>query len=125
MLQRKTVLIADPSTDFRQRLKEAIYEHETLVDVVEADDPGQVAGILRHRPPDVVFAEIDLPLTEGGRLVAAVRSLAPESRIIVLSGNDSEACRTTALENGADDFMIKEDAAGLRLIDLIHGAIRR
>ena len=125
MLQRKTVMIVDPSPNFRQRLKEAIYEHETLVDIVEADGADQAAGILRNQPPDVVFAEIDLPLEEGGRLVGFIRSAVPECRIIILTGNDSEECRATALESGADDFLIKEDATGLRLIDLIHGAIRR
>ena len=125
MLQRKKVMIADPSAIFRQMLKDAIYENETLVDVFEADSVGQAYDILRNQHPDVVFAEIDLPLEEGGRLIASVRDMAPESRIVVITGKDEEACRTTALQNGANQFLIKEDAVGLRLIDLIHEVIRR
>lgn len=125
MLQRQTVIIVDPSADFRQRLKDAIYEHETLVDVVDAESVGEVTGILRDSPPDVVFTEIDLPPQEGLRLIASIRRTVPDCRIIVLAGRDAEATRTTALQNGADDFLIKEDAVGLRLVDLIHGAVRR
>jgi len=124
MLQRKTIMILDPSPNVRQGLKEAVYEYETLVDVVEAESADQATGILRYQLPDVVFTEIDLPLEEGGRLIASIRSLASDCRIIVITGNDSEECRTAAMENGADDFLIKEDAVGLRLIDLIHEAVR-
>ena len=125
MLKRQTVMIVDPSADCRQRLKEAVYANETLVDVVEAESVGAVAAILRDKLPDVVFTEIDLPLAEGGRLIASIRRAAPDCRIIVTTGNDAEESRSTALHNGADDFLIKADAVGLRLIDLIHDAVRR
>ena len=124
MLQRKTIMILDPSPNVRQRLKEAVYENETLVDVVEAESVDQATGMLRYQLPDVVFTEIDLPLEEGGRLIASIKGMAPESRIIVITGNDSEECRTAAMQYGADDFLIREDAVGLRLIDLIHEAVR-
>ena len=125
MLTRKTILIADPSPGFRQRLKETIHEHETLVDVLEADGVGQADDILRGRQPDVCFLEIDLPLEEGGRLIASIRRAAPGSRIVVITAGDTEAHRTTAMEHGADEFLVKEDATGLRLIDLIHEVVRR
>jgi DNA-binding NarL/FixJ family response regulator len=61
MLDRKKVLILDPSPIFRRTLKDVIQTSETLVDISEADNADQAENILRNDPPDVVFFDIALP----------------------------------------------------------------
>ena len=125
MMQRKKILIVDPSPIARRELKTTIENHETLVDVYAAANVDQAGDILRSHPPDVAFIETDLPLDTGLDLIQLIRGEAPESRIVALAHNALETVRSAALEKGADDFFTKEMSVGFRLIDFIHEVIRR
>jgi len=125
MMQRKKILIVDPSPNYLRQLKETIETHETLVDVSAAPDSERAREILRKHLPDVAFIEVEMPLDEGLALIRSIRRLAPDSRIVVLTANASEDCRTQSLEHGADDHLLKEAVSGIRLVDLIHEIIRR
>ena len=125
MLRRKKVMLVDPSPIFRLNLKEAIQTNETLVDVLEADNVDQANDILRNQQPEVVFLDIALPEATGIELIASIKALAADTRIVVVTSQDSDECRTRALQNGADYFLAKEYAIGLHLIDVIHDVIRR
>jgi DNA-binding NarL/FixJ family response regulator len=125
MLMRKNVMIVDPSPIFRRQLKQAIQTNETLVNVSEAENADQANDILRKQLPDVVFLDVALPLDKGLCLIDAIRAMAADIRIVVLTRLDPSQCKATALEKGADHFLSKEHTAGLRLIDVIHETIRR
>ena len=125
MLRRKKVMLVDPSPIFRLQLKEAIQTNETLVDVIEADNVDQANDILRNHQPEVVFLDIALPEEAGIGLIASIKTMAADTRIVVLTSQDSDECRASALHNGADYFLTKEHTIGLHLIDVIHDVIRR
>ena len=125
ILNRKKVMIADPSPIFRRTLKAAIETNETLVDIAEADSINAAEDILRNQRPDVVFLDIGFPEDEGMRLIELIRASAPDIRIVVLTGHDSAANEAVAREKGADYFLSKEGTPGLHLIDVIHATIRR
>lgn len=125
MLRRKKVMLVDPSPIFRLQLKEAIQTNETLVDVIEADNVDQANDILRNHQPEVVFLDIALPDEAGIGLIATIKTVAVDTRIVVVTSQDSDECRERALQNGADYFLAKERAIGLHLIDVIHDVIRR
>lgn len=125
MLRRKKVMLVDPSPIFRLQLKEAIQTNETLVDVIEAENVDQANDILRNHQPEVVFLDIALPEEAGIGLIASIKAVAADTRIVVVTSQDSDECRACALQNGADYFLAKEHAIGLHLIDVIHDVIRR
>jgi two-component system chemotaxis response regulator CheB len=125
MMHRKKVLIVDSSAIYRRELKTIIETRETLVDVHQARDADQVQEVLRNLDPDAAFVEIDLPVDESLSMIEAVRNAAPDCRIVLLTDNDSEACRDAAMELAVDAFLSKEEATGLRLIDVIHAVVRR
>ena len=118
-------MIVDPSPISRRQLKSTIQTNETLVNVYEAENAGQAEDILRNQLPDVVFIDIALPLEIGLCLIASIRTLAADIRIVVLTRLDASQYKAAALEKGADYFLSKKHAAGLRLIDVIHDVIRR
>jgi DNA-binding NarL/FixJ family response regulator len=125
MLPRKNVMIVDPSPIFRRSLKAVIETNETLVNVSEAENADQARDILGSQPPDVVFLDMLLPLETGLGLIASVKAVAADIRLVVLTGLDAPQVKAAALEQGADYFLSKEHATGLRLIDVIHETIRR
>ncbi|MFO7714448.1 response regulator transcription factor [Desulfosarcina sp.] len=125
MIDRKKVLILDPSPIFRRALKEVIQASETGVDVSEATDADQATDILNNETPDVVFFDIALPKDNGIEFIASIKSMVPDSRIVVLTSHDSVEYEAASIEKGANYFLSKENSGGLRLIDVIHDTIRR
>ena len=125
LLNRKKVMIVDPSPIFRRKLKAAIQTIETLVDVIEADDIGQAEGILGKQQLDVVFLDIGFPKEQVLRLVDAFNGAAGDSRLVVLASHESAAAQSAKLQDRADCWLPKEHAVGLRLADVIHEMIRR
>jgi len=125
LLNRKKVMIVDPSPIFRRKLKAAIQTNETLVDVIEAGTINAAEDILRNQQIDVVFLDIGFPQEPVIRLIDAIKGVARDMRLVVLASHDSAAAQAAGLQDRADFFLPKEDAVGLRLIDVIHATIRR
>lgn len=125
MLNRKKVLILDPSPIFRRTLKEVIQTSETHVDIREAENTDQAENILKNDPPDVVFFDIALPRDNGIEFIESIKGMVPESRIVVLTSHDSAEHEAASIQKGANYFLSKERSGGLRLIDVIHAAIRK
>lgn len=125
LLNRKKVMLVDPSPIFRRKLKAAIQTIETLVDVIEADDIGQAEGILGKHQLDVVFLDIGFPREQVFRLIDALKGAAGDMRLVVLASHDAAAARAAGLQDRADCCLPKEHAVGLRLADVIHEMIRR
>ena len=125
LLNRKKVMIIDPSPIFRRKLKAAIQTNETLVDVIEAGTINAAEDILRNQQIDVVFLDIGFPQEPVIRLIDAIKGVARDMRLVVLASHDSAAAQAAGLQDRADCFLPKEDAVGLRLINVIHETIRR
>jgi adenylate cyclase len=58
-------------------------------------------------PPDVVLLDVDLPSLSGITVLVAIRALAPDARIIMMSGVATEEARHRASNYGAADFLVK------------------
>lgn len=125
LLNRKKVMIVDPSSIFSHKLKAAILKNETLVDVIEAGTINAAEDILRNQQPDVVFLDIGFPQEEVVRLIDAIDGAAGDIRLVLLTGHDAALVQAAGLQDRADCFLPKEQAVGLRLADVIHEVIRR
>ncbi|MEI6415265.1 MAG: response regulator, partial [Pseudomonadota bacterium] len=62
---------------------------------------------IRQEPPDVVLLDLSLPDSSGIATVRTLRAVAPNLAIIVLTGHDDDALADTALEAGAQDYLVK------------------
>jgi FixJ family two-component response regulator len=60
----------------------------------------------RHHP-DVAVIDVSMPVLNGLQVQAYLRNLSPTTRVIVLTGRDDPAVRTTALKAGASGFFLK------------------
>jgi DNA-binding NarL/FixJ family response regulator len=124
MKSHRHVLILDPSPIFRSTLTEVIQSSESHVDVSEADNIEQAESILKRNVPDVIFLDIASPRNNGIQFISAIKRIVPQARVVVLSSYDSAEYKEASIRNGADYFLSKERSGGLRLLDVIHDAIR-
>lgn len=75
--------------------------------VIEAGDGEEgIQLALQHRP-DVILCDLLMPKTTGFQVCRAVRQQLQPAKIIVFSGRDYGVDRETALDAGADDYLVK------------------
>ncbi len=125
MFNRKKVLIVEPSALDRQELKTAIETHETLVDVMGAENIEQAVEKMRSYRPNVIFIDLPDPPQASLAFIASIKEADADTRVAVMSRINPVAAETLALENGADAFIAKGHGISLALIDLIHEMIRK
>ena len=101
----KSLLIVDDDKSFSARLSRAMEARGFSVHVSETVQDGLNA--IRGTPP--AFAVVDMRLDDGNGLdvVAQLKMLRPEARVIVLTGYGNIATAVTAVKLGALDYLAK------------------
>ena len=77
-----------------------------------------VAEDVRQLRPDVVLTDIDMPGTNGIDAVAIIKSVAPETQVIMLTVFDNEEKIFNAIRNGASGYLLKHTSPS-EIIDSI------
>ncbi|MDP8970524.1 MAG: response regulator transcription factor [Actinomycetota bacterium] len=117
------LLLADAQVLYRAALRAALDTQAGLTVVGEAaDGPGAVVEAQRTGP-NVVLLDASLSDLDGVAACAAIKSAAPEARVLVTSDSDDGAKLMAAMEAGADGFVTK-DVDLARLVDgirRVHG----
>ena len=68
--------------------------------------------------PSVILMDVEMPDMDGIQAVEALRLLAPDTRVVVLTIRDDEGTRRRAIEAGAWAFVSKHDSFDVLLATL-------
>jgi DNA-binding NarL/FixJ family response regulator len=120
-LQRPTLLIADDDPVVRSMLGMSLDQRFEIVGAVE--DSQQAVGIAKEHKPDAALIDVDMP---GGGGAAAVRGIAqasPETAIVVLSADESDAVVRDLLQAGAMTYR-RKGISPQELTDTLESSIR-
>lgn len=106
--KRRTLLIVEDDPALQKQMRWAFDQYET---VVATDRDEAIAQLRRHEPP-VVTMDLGLPpapddVTEGFRLLGEILALAPDTKVIVLTGQHDRENAVRAVGMGAYDFFAK------------------
>ena len=104
----RPLLIVEDDPALQKQLRWSFDQFETLT---AGDRESALAQIHRHAPP-VVTMDLGLPpdadsVSEGFRLLEQILSVAPETKVIVLTGQNDRANALRAIGLGAYDFFAK------------------
>ena len=111
MAQKKTILIIDDHTLFREGLR-AIIERGPAYEVVgEAGNSREGLQLVEKYKPDLVLVDISLPDRSGIELTRDIIKLSSKSRIIIVSMHSKTDYIVKAFQAGATGYVIKESAA--------------
>ncbi len=114
---KKTVLLIDDDALCRGPAAEMLRRDGWLV--VEAGDGEEGIELAKRHRPQAVICDLLMPRANGFQVCRAIRS-DPELRgthLIVVSGRDYATDRTNAIQEGANDFLVKPfDSARLRQV---------
>ena len=102
------VLVVDDDLGIQKQLKWSLTDY----DVVYAEDRESAIAQLRRHEPSVVTLDLGLPpdpanASEGLAALAEMLSLAPHTKVIVVTGNNDKTNALKAIELGAYDFYQK------------------
>ena len=106
--QRKPLLIVEDDPALQKQMKWAFDAY----DVAVASDRESALAQLRRVEPAVVTMDLGLPpapdeVTEGFATLSEILSLAPDTKVIVLTGQNDRANALKAIGMGAYDFFAK------------------
>ena len=101
------VLLVDDRSAVRTGLRIWLSLEPDLEVVGEASDGSEAISLTQALCPDVVLMDVEMPHMDGISATAALRSLAPQSVVVILTLHDDPATRTRAREAGAGAFVAK------------------
>ena len=112
------LMVVDDDEKFRTALKASLELDRRLSVVAEAADGIEALTLAATLRPNVVFMDYDMPGLNGVEATTRLREATPESRVILLTGNDDEEVMAAAYAAGACRCVRKRDlvaVAGLAL----------
>jgi len=91
---------------------------------------GSLAAASRYmaagHAPDVILLDLNLPDSCGiATLEQCITTIAGRTPVIVLTGNDDDKIGELAIENGADDYLEKDDCSSAQLARALRYVLQR
>jgi DNA-binding NarL/FixJ family response regulator len=108
MLQNKNILIIDDHTLFREGLKAILGRDSRFKVVGEAGSAREGLGLARKLKPDVVLVDISLPDRSGIQLTSEIRTLLPESQIMIVSMHSAVGKGEYFLDSSVSHEVVKK-----------------
>jgi DNA-binding NarL/FixJ family response regulator len=124
------LLLVDDRPAVRTGLRIWLALEPNLEVVGEASDGAETISLARALHPDVVLMDLLMPGMDGISATAALRSVVPQSAVVILTLYDDAATRTRAQEAGAAAFVAKHRMeetllAEIRRVAMAHEKQRR
>jgi PAS domain S-box-containing protein len=104
------ILLADDNADMRAYIRRLL-GGRWRVEVVGNGE--EALAFLRHQPPDLVIADVMMPVVDGFALLREMRARAElrEIPVLMLSARAGDEARMEGVQAGADDYLVKPFSA--------------
>ena len=107
-----TVVLADDHAMFRDGVKKIIERMEEVTVSAEANDGLELLELLKGLRPDLIVLDISMPNLRGLEAIREIKRTYPKVKILVLTMHKKKEFIRQALRDGAEGFILKEDAGG-------------
>src|SRR6202163_3651537 len=122
----KVLLLVEDNHGDARLLREMFNEqdsHETELTHVEC--MGDAEQHLAASPVDIILLDLGLPDAQGLEAVRRARAAAPSIPLVVLTGLDDESVALQALQQGAQDYLIKGQIETRGLLRALRHSVER
>jgi len=109
-MEKIRVAIADDHAILRAGIKSLLHAQDDMELVGEATDGLEVVKIAGDTQPDVVVLDLTMPRCTGMEAIIEVRTVSPNSRILVLTMHDDHAYLRSVLAKGGAGYLVKRAA---------------
>jgi diguanylate cyclase (GGDEF)-like protein/PAS domain S-box-containing protein len=122
----KVLLLVEDSPGDARLLSEMFHEqasHHTELTHVEC--MGEAEKHLAERKFDIILLDLGLPDAQGLAAVRRAHAAAPRIPLVVVTGLDDEALASQALQEGAQDYLVKGQIDARGLLRALRYAVER
>lgn len=102
-----TILIADDHVVFRQGTRNILEMEPDLEVVAEAADGEQAVALAMELNPDIAIVDIAMPGMDGIAATKKIRSLCPNTNVLILSAYDDDPFVFGLMRAGAAGYLLK------------------
>lgn len=101
------VLLADDHEAFRRSLVSFLRAQRGVEVIAEAADGTEAVEQTERLHPDLVLMDLEMPKRDGFEATRQIKSVAPKTRVVILSIHGGEVYRRMAWRHSADGFIDK------------------
>jgi len=105
-----TIILADDHAMLREGIRKIIERIEDARISGEANDGLDLLELLKKSSPNLIILDISMPNLRGLEAIREIRKTYPKVKILVLTMHKKKEFLRQALRDGADGFLLKEDA---------------
>ena len=109
-----TLLIVDDNAEMRQLVKQIVRKQSDAI--FECEDGDEVLTAYNTHRPDWVVMDVEMKRMDGLTATAALVSLYPQAKVVVVTKYADANTKEAAMKAGAISFVGKDDLLGLRSI---------
>lgn len=120
------ILLIEDNPDAARLIRELLFEaSSTTFDLQHAERLHFGLKILEQGGIDLILLDLSLPESCGINTLIKVREAAPTVPVVVLTGLDDETAAVNAVQEGAQDYLVKGQVTGSLLVRSIRYALER
>jgi len=107
------IVLVDDHVQLRREVRRLLCEVETFEIVGEAGSGFELFALLDSCGwvPDLVILELFMPAASGIETLQRIKETYPGVKVLILTRHEEETYLREALSNGAEGYVVKEDAA--------------
>lgn len=118
MTETISVLVVDDHRMFAEAIELLLGGREGIEIVGTVGTGEEAVELVKHRAPNVVLMDIDLPGIDGIETTRQIRAEAPDAQVIVITAFQEPGTIASAIQAGASGYVPKTKAAD-DLLDVI------
>ncbi|MEH7113115.1 response regulator transcription factor [Neobacillus niacini] len=101
------VLIADDHPHARLAISEMLEDDPYFTIVGQAKNGTEAIELSKHLVPDIILMDIEMPILNGLEATKIIKETSPFIKVIILSVSDNVADLFTAIQYGAQGYLLK------------------
>jgi diguanylate cyclase (GGDEF)-like protein/PAS domain S-box-containing protein len=122
----KVLLLVEDNQGDARLLQEMLQERSLHgTEVSHVTTMSEAEAHLRSHPVDIIVLDLDLPDARGLDSLRRTHAAAPSIPLVVLTGLDDESVAAQALQQGAQDYLLKGQIEARSLLRALRYAIER
>lgn len=106
----KKIVIAEDHSIVREGIKALISAKHPFKIVGEARDGIEAVQLAGKLKPDLIIMDLSMPKLNGIEAIGEIKSISPESKVLVLTVHNIEEYVRASLEAGADGYLLKKSS---------------